>query len=52
LPVSQSPFDAIFPALDSQRMDVIANQITVNPDREARYLFTAPYTYSHGVDAG
>ncbi len=45
----QSPFDAIFPALDSKRIDVIANQITINPEREARYLFTAPYTYSHGV---
>jgi His/Glu/Gln/Arg/opine family amino acid ABC transporter permease subunit len=45
----QSPFDAIFPALDANRIDVIANQITINPEREARYLFTKPYTYSHGV---
>ncbi len=45
----QSPFDAIFPALDADRIDVIANQITINPEREARYLFTEPYTYSHGV---
>ena len=45
----QSPFDAIFPALDANRIDVIANQITINPEREARYLFTQPYTYSHGV---
>jgi L-cystine transport system substrate-binding protein len=45
----QSPFDAIFPALDAHRIDVIANQITINPEREARYLFTQPYTYSHGV---
>jgi len=45
----QSPFDAIFPALDSGRIDVIANQVTVNPEREARYLFSTPYTFSHGV---
>jgi His/Glu/Gln/Arg/opine family amino acid ABC transporter permease subunit len=45
----QSPFDAIFPALDSQRIDVIANQITINPERQARYLFSTPYTFSHGV---
>jgi His/Glu/Gln/Arg/opine family amino acid ABC transporter permease subunit len=45
----QSPFDAIFPALDANRIDVIANQITINPEREARYLFTQPYTYSRGV---
>ena len=45
----QSPFDAIFPALDSNRIDVIANQVTINPEREARYLFSTPYTFSHGV---
>ena len=45
----QSQFDAIFAALDSDRIDVIANQITINPEREARYLFTEPYTYSRGV---
>ena len=45
----QSPFDAIFPALDAKRIDVVANQVTINPEREARYLFTKPYTYSHGV---
>jgi His/Glu/Gln/Arg/opine family amino acid ABC transporter permease subunit len=45
----QSPFDAIFPALDSSRIDVIANQVTINPEREARYLFSTPYTFSHGV---
>jgi L-cystine transport system substrate-binding protein/L-cystine transport system permease protein len=45
----QSPFDAIFPALDSGRIDVVANQVTINPDREALYLFSTPYTFSHGV---
>ena len=45
----QSPFDAIFPALDARRIDVVANQVTINPEREAKYLFTTPYTYSRGV---
>ena len=45
----EGPFDAIFPALDSGRVDVIANQITINPEREAIYLFSTPYTYSRGV---
>jgi His/Glu/Gln/Arg/opine family amino acid ABC transporter permease subunit len=45
----QSQFDAIFAALDAKRIDVIANQITINPERQARYLFSTPYTYSHGV---
>jgi cystine transport system permease protein len=46
---TQSSFDALFPALDANRIDVIANQVTINPEREARYLFTQPYTYSRGV---
>jgi His/Glu/Gln/Arg/opine family amino acid ABC transporter permease subunit len=45
----QSTFDAVFPALDSKRIDVIANQVTINPEREASYLFSTPYTYSRGV---
>jgi His/Glu/Gln/Arg/opine family amino acid ABC transporter permease subunit len=45
----EAPFDSLFPALDSNRIDVIANQVTINPEREARYLFSTPYTYSHGV---
>src|SRR6478735_7017128 len=45
----EAPFDSLFPALDSDRIDVIANQVTINPERKARYLFSTPYTYSHGV---
>jgi cystine transport system permease protein len=45
----QSQFDSIFPALDAERIDVVANQVTINPERQARYLFSEPYTYSRGV---
>lgn len=45
----EAPFDALFPALDSERIDVIANQVTITGEREARYLFSTPYTYSRGV---
>jgi cystine transport system permease protein len=45
----QAPFDSIFPALDAKRVDVIANQVSINPERQASYLFSSPYTYSHGV---
>ncbi|GAA1127674.1 ABC transporter substrate-binding protein/permease [Nocardioides aquiterrae] len=45
----EAPFDSLFPALDSRRIDVIANQVTITPEREARYLFSTPYTYSRGV---
>ncbi|SDS15567.1 amino acid ABC transporter substrate-binding protein, PAAT family /amino acid ABC transporter membrane protein, PAAT family [Nocardioides scoriae] len=44
-----SQFDAIFGSLDSGRIDAVANQITINPERQARYLFSEPYTYSRGV---
>ena len=46
---SETQFDAIFAGLESDRYDVIANQITINPEREERYLFSAPYTVSTGV---
>ncbi|UMG93763.1 ABC transporter substrate-binding protein/permease [Nocardioides sp. TF02-7] len=45
----EAPFDSLFPALDSGRVDVIANQVTISAERQARYLFSTPYTYSHGV---
>ena len=45
----QSEFDALFAALDSERIDVIANQISINPEREAKYGLSTPYTYSRGV---
>ncbi|NHC25002.1 ABC transporter substrate-binding protein/permease [Nocardioides sp. IC4_145] len=45
----EAPFDSLFPALDSGRLDVVANQVTITPEREARYLFSTPYTYSRGV---
>jgi cystine transport system substrate-binding protein len=46
---SETQFDAIFAGLEADRYDVIANQITINPEREAKYLFSQPYTVSTGV---
>jgi His/Glu/Gln/Arg/opine family amino acid ABC transporter permease subunit len=45
----ETTFDAIFAALDAGRIDVIANQVTDNPEREARYGLSDTYTYSRGV---
>ncbi len=45
----EANFDALFPALDSGRIDLIANQVTINPERSARYIFSDPYTYSRTV---
>lgn len=38
-------FSGLAGMLDSGRIDTIANQITITPEREAKYLFTAPYVY-------
>jgi cystine transport system substrate-binding protein len=46
---SETTFDAIFAGLDSKRYDVVANQISINPEREAKYTFSKPYTASTGV---
>lgn len=45
----ETQWDAIFAGLDAGRFDVIANQVTINDEREAAYLFSAPYTVSPGV---
>lgn len=45
----ETQWDAIFAGLDAGRFDVIANQVTINDEREAKYLFSAPYTVSPGV---
>ena len=46
---SESTFDAIFAGLEASRYDVVANQISVNPERQAKYAFSTPYTVSTGV---
>ena len=46
---SETTFDAIFAGLEAKRYDVVANQISINPEREAKYSFSTPYTASTGV---
>jgi putative amino-acid transport system substrate-binding protein len=38
-------FSGLIGALDSGRIDTIANQITITPEREAAFVFTQPYVY-------
>jgi cystine transport system permease protein len=45
----ETQWDAIFPALDAERIDVIANQVSVNDERQAKYGLSDTYTFSHGV---
>lgn len=46
---TQTPFDSIFAGLEAKRFDVIANQVTINDARKAKYDLTKPYTVSEGV---
>ena len=45
----ETQFDAIFAGLDAGRFDVIANQVSITPERKADYAFSEPYTVSPGV---
>ncbi|SFQ06053.1 amino acid ABC transporter substrate-binding protein [Tranquillimonas alkanivorans] len=36
-------FSGLVGALESERIDTIANQITITPEREAKFAFTDPY---------
>jgi len=45
----ETQWDAIFPALDARRIDVIANQVSRNDERQAKYGLSDTYTYSRGV---
>ncbi|MGO3887022.1 MAG: amino acid ABC transporter substrate-binding protein [Mycetocola sp.] len=45
----ETQWDALFAALDSGRIDVIANQVSINDEREAKYSLSSPYSVSPGV---
>ncbi|OLO07357.1 amino acid ABC transporter substrate-binding protein [Salinicola sp. MH3R3-1] len=38
-------FSGLAGMLDSNRIDTIANQITITPERQEKYLFSTPYVY-------
>lgn len=45
----ETQWDAIFAGLDANRFAMIANQVSINPEREEAYEFSDPYTVSPGV---
>ena len=45
----ETQWDGIFAGLEAGRFDVIANQVSITPERSAKYVFSTPYTYSTGV---
>ncbi|HRO13530.1 MAG TPA: amino acid ABC transporter substrate-binding protein [Paracoccus sp. (in: a-proteobacteria)] len=38
-------FSGLIGALESRRIDTIANQITITPEREAKFAFSQPYVF-------
>ncbi|MGO3326191.1 ABC transporter substrate-binding protein/permease [Gordonia sp. (in: high G+C Gram-positive bacteria)] len=45
----EAPWDSIFAALGAGRFDVVANQVTATPEREAEYSMSSPYAVGEGV---
>jgi His/Glu/Gln/Arg/opine family amino acid ABC transporter permease subunit len=45
----ETPWDAMFAALEANRFDVVANQVTITPERKAKYDLSEPYSVGEGV---
>lgn len=45
----ETPWDSIFAALEANRFDVVANQVTITPARQSKYDMSRPYTVGEGV---
>lgn len=45
----ETPWDSIFAALEANRFDVVANEVTINPERQAKYDLSSPYSIGEGV---
>jgi L-cystine transport system substrate-binding protein/L-cystine transport system permease protein len=45
----ETPWDAIFAALESGRFDVVANEVTISDERKQKYDLSKPYSVGEGV---
>ncbi|WP_422744040.1 ABC transporter permease subunit [Mycobacterium sp. WMMD1722] len=45
----ETPWDAMFAALEANRFDVVANEVTINPERQSKYDLSQPYSVGEGV---
>lgn len=45
----ETPWDSMFAALEANRFDIVANQVTINPERKALYDLSDPYAIGEGV---
>lgn len=45
----ETPWDSIFAALEANRFDVVANQVSITAARKAKYDMSEPYSVGEGV---
>lgn len=45
----ETPWDSIFAALEANRFDIVANEVTITPQRQAKYDLSEPYSVGEGV---
>jgi cystine transport system permease protein len=45
----ETPWDSIFAALEANRFDIVANEVTINAERKAKYDLSEPYSVGEGV---
>lgn len=45
----ETPWDSMFAALEANRFDVVANEVTINDERKAKYDLSQPYSIGEGV---
>ena len=45
----ETPWDSMFAALEANRFDIVANQVTINDERKAKYDLSDPYAIGQGV---
>lgn len=48
--IQETKWDGMLAALDSKRLDVVINQVTISEERKKKYDFSQPYTVS-GIQA-
>jgi cystine transport system permease protein len=45
----ETSWDSIFAALEANRFDIVANEVTITPERAAKYDLSEPYSTAEGV---
>lgn len=45
----ETKWDGMFAGLDAKRFDAVINEVSIRPDREAKYDFSTPYIVSRAV---